>query len=251
MTRWQLSTFRSSLDNGYVNMFLDLQKQLEVFLFWLKWEQRTKSQTIKFTTNCLSLHNLIVSTTPAKHFCKMFKRFLYKNTKRTQIRSSQKITTLVFFINAFYWNCWKTFVSYDLKFERVILLVTGTGRGQCWGYNTTLKNWMPLTTSIQKSDLVFRAVNSFNANERSSILLKSGSFDYTQEMLVPDSGTSGVPSWDHTATSAEGPERAVTACPLLLIQSDVLLRGTKWERKAGRTWKGRHRLTERNRSYLH
>lgn len=76
---------------------------------------------------------------------------------------------------------------------------------------------MPLTTTIQKSDLTFRAVNSVNTNERSSILLKSGSFDYAQEMLVTDSGTSGVPSRDHTDTSAEGPERAVTACRLLLI----------------------------------
>ena len=65
-----------------------------------------------------------------------------------------------------------------------------------------LKNWMPLTTNIQKSDSIFRAVNSCDANERSSILLKSGSFDYAQEMLVTDSGTSGVYLPETTQPSA-------------------------------------------------
>lgn len=150
-------------------------------------------KTIKFRKNCcLSLHNLIASTTPAKDFCKTFKWFLYKNIKSMLIRSSQKNSTVIFFINAFYWKSRNIVARYNLKFERVILLVTGTGKGQRWGYNTTLTNWMPLTTSIQNSDMIFKAVNSCDANKRSSILLKSGGFDYAQEMPVPNGGTSGV-----------------------------------------------------------
>jgi len=71
--------------------------------------------------------------------------------------------------------------------------------------------------------MILRAVNSSDAKEGSSTLLKSGGFGYAQDTLVTGSGTSGAPSRGHTGTAA------ATPCRLLLIQRDVLLRGRKRE----------------------
>lgn len=57
-----------------------------------------------------------------------------------------------------------------------------------------LKTWMPLTTNTQRSDSIFRAVKSFNANNRGSMLLKSASFDYTRNAGCRLRPSGGVPS---------------------------------------------------------
>lgn len=70
-----------------------------------------------------------------------------------------------------------------------------------------LKTWMPLTTSTQRNDSIFRVVKSFNANNRRSMHLKSASFDYTRSAgcrLRP----LGV-----CLLRSHSPERAVTLCP--------------------------------------
>lgn len=187
MTRWQLSTFKSSLDNGYISMLLDSQKQLKAFLLGIKSEQSTKRHTR--LQQIVVYHHTIASTTPAKDFKKCLSGFFINTLKvrKSDQEKNKQQNTLVFLINGFYQKCWKTFVSYDLKFEWVILLVTRTGKQQCWGGNVTPKNWMPRTSSIQKTDSIFRAVNSCDANKRSLIPLKSSSVDNAPEMLVTPS----------------------------------------------------------------
>lgn len=105
---------------------------------------------------------------------------------------------------------------------------------------------MTFTTSTQRSDSIFRAVKSFNANNRRSMLLKSVSFDYTR-----NAGCRVRPSGVCLLSShSRGPGGAVTPCHLLLKQRDILLREIKWERKEVMMWKGRHWPTERSRSHF-
>lgn len=99
-----------------------------------------------------------------------------------------------------------------------------------------LENWMPLTTSTERSHLILRAVKSFNANNRRLMLLKSASFGYTRNAVC----RLRPPGVCLLSSHSQGLERAVTPCHLLLIQRDILLIETKEERKAVRMQKGKH-----------